>query len=45
MEDYQLYLDDVRDYQRMSATMTGMEAAARILENHGINSTVRQLTD
>jgi len=38
VEDFNLYLNDVRDYQRMSATLDGMKAAAAVLEKHGINS-------
>ena len=41
-EDYKLHLKDVTDYQRMSASVTGIEAAAKVLEKHAINCTVRQ---
>lgn len=44
-EDFNLYLDDVRHSQRMSATLDGMKAAAAVLEKHGINSHQRSLAD
>jgi len=44
-KDFNLYLDDVRHYQRMSATLDGMKAAAAVLEKHGINSHQRSLAD
>lgn len=45
VEDFNLYLDDVRRPQRMSATMDGMKAAAAVLEKHGINSHQKSLAD
>jgi hypothetical protein len=45
VEDFNLYLDDVRHSLRMSATMDGMKAAAAVLEKHGINSHQRSLAD
>jgi hypothetical protein len=45
VEDFNLYLDDVRDYQRMSATSDGMKAAAAVLKKHGINSHQQSLAD
>lgn len=45
VEDFNLYLDDVRHYQRMSATLHGMRAAAEVLKNHGINSHQKSLAD
>ena len=44
-EDFNLYLTDVRDYQRMSASLDGMKAAAAVLKRHGINSQIESLTD
>ncbi len=35
VEDFNLYLDDVRHSQRMSATLDGMKAAAEVLKKHG----------
>lgn len=45
VEDFNLYLDDVRRPQRMSATMDGMKAAAEVLKKHGINSHQESLAD
>jgi hypothetical protein len=45
VEDFNLYLDDVRHPQRMSATLVGMKAAAAVLEKHGVNSHQRSLAD
>ncbi len=45
VEDFNLYLDDVRHYQRMSATSDGMRAAAAVLKKHGINSHQQSLAD
>jgi hypothetical protein len=45
VDDFILYLKDIRDYQRMSATSDGMEAAAAILKKHGINSHTRSMAD
>jgi hypothetical protein len=45
VEDFNLYLTDVRDYQRMSASLDGMRAAAAILKRHGINSRIESLAD
>jgi hypothetical protein len=45
VEDFNLYLKDVRDTHRMCATSKGMEAAAAVLEKKGINSRIRSLTD
>jgi len=44
-EDFNLYLADVRDYQRMSASLDGMEAAAAVLKRHGINSRIESMAD
>ena len=44
-EDFNLYLTDVRDYQRMSASLDGMEAVAAVLKKHGINSRIESLAD
>jgi hypothetical protein len=43
--DFNLYLDDVRHSQRMSATLEGMKAAAAVLKRHGINSHQESLAD
>jgi hypothetical protein len=45
VEDFSLYLKDVRDYQRMSATRDGIEAAAAVLRKYGINSRTESLAD
>jgi hypothetical protein len=45
VEDFNLYLDDVRHSQRMSATLDGMKAAAEVLKKHGINSHQKSLAD
>lgn len=45
VEDSKLYLRNVADYQRMSASLTGIKAAAKVLEKHGINSTVGSMAD
>jgi hypothetical protein len=44
-EDFNLYLDDVRDYQRMSASLDGMKASEAVLKKHGINSQIESLAD
>jgi len=44
-EDFNLYLKDVRDSQRMSASLDGMKAVAAILKIHGINSQIESLAD
>lgn len=44
-EDFNLYLDDVRHSQRMSATLDGMKASAEVLKKHGINSHQKSLAD
>lgn len=45
VEDFKLHLKAVSDYQRMSASIRGIEAAATVLEKHGINSTVESMAD
>ena len=45
VEEFNLYLDDVRHSQRMSATLEGMKAAAAVLKRHGINSHQESLAD
>ena len=45
IEDFQVYLKDVRDSQRMCATSKGMKAAAAVSEKHGINSRIESLAD
>ena len=45
VEDFNLYLKDVRDYQRMSASLDGTEAAAAVLRKHGINSRTESMAD
>jgi hypothetical protein len=45
VEDFNLYLDDVRHPQRMSATMVGMKAAATVPKKHGIDSHRESLAD
>lgn len=45
VEDFKLHLKDVSDYQRMSASLRGIEAAAAVLEKHGIRSRVGSMAD
>ena len=45
VEEFNLYLDDVRHSQRMSAILEGMKAAAAVLKRHGINSHQESLAD
>jgi hypothetical protein len=45
VEDFKLHFKDIADYQRMSASFRGIEAAANILEKYGINSTVESMAD
>jgi hypothetical protein len=45
VEDYKLHLNDVTNYQRMSASSKGIEAAAKVLEKHGIRSHVKGMAD
>src|ERR1017187_9831848 len=45
VEDFKLHLKAVSDYQRMSASIRGIEAAATVLEKHGINSTMESMAD
>jgi hypothetical protein len=45
VEDFRLYLNDVSHYQRLSASRRGIEAAAKVLRNYGINSTVGSMAD
>jgi hypothetical protein len=45
VEDFKLYLRDVENYQRMSASSDGIDAAAAVLTKHGINSHKHSLTD
>jgi len=45
VEEFNLYLDDVRRSQRMSATLEGMKAAAAVLKRHGIKSHQETLAD
>jgi hypothetical protein len=45
VEDFKLHLKDVGDYQRMSASSKGIQAAANVLETHGIRSRVGSMAD
>jgi hypothetical protein len=45
IDDFKLYLTDVRDYQRMSASLDGMKAATAVLKKHGINSQIESMAD
>jgi hypothetical protein len=45
VDEFKLHLKDVTDHQRMSASYSGIEAAARVLQKHGINSVVESLAD
>jgi hypothetical protein len=45
VDEFKLYLKDVEDYQRMSASVDGIEAAAVVLKKRGINSRVGSMAD
>jgi hypothetical protein len=45
VDEPHLYLKDVRDYQRMFASLEGIKAAAAVLKKHGINSRVGSMAD
>jgi hypothetical protein len=45
VEDFKLYMKDVSDYQRMSASLRVIEAAANVLEKHGIRSRIGSMAD
>jgi hypothetical protein len=45
VDEFKLHLKGVEDYQRMSASIDGIEAAAAILKKHGINSHTASMAD
>jgi len=45
VDEFKLYLKDVEDHQRMSASSDGIEAAAAVLKKHGINSHTDSMAD